>query len=76
MSVLVNDRELASKLKVERAKTDGAQHDEVWDGVYVMSPLPNIEHQLIGARLWQVLDTVVMVPGHGLVPRHDRSRVG
>jgi Uma2 family endonuclease len=66
MPVLVNDPKLASKLKAERARTDGAQHDEVWDGVYFMSPLPNIEHQLIGSRLWLVFDSVIGRPEHGM----------
>ena len=42
------------KLKrlIRRRRRSGAdRYDEVWDGVYVMSPLANFEHQVIGTRL-------------------------
>ena len=66
MPVLVNDPILAAQIRSDREKTDGARHDEVWDGVYVMSPLPNIEHQVLAARLWRIIDAIVEEAGNGL----------
>ncbi len=66
MSVLVLDPEIAGRLLAEREATDGAQHDEVWDGVYVMSPLPNIEHLVISAELWLVFRTVLNETNGGI----------
>ena len=57
--VLVTDLMLADQLRKEREASDGAQHDEMWDGVYVMSPLPNNEHIEICAELWLVFRTVL-----------------
>jgi Uma2 family endonuclease len=66
MPILVNDPALAAQIRSDREKTDGAQHDEVWDGVYIMSPLANIEHQLLAARLWKIIDAIVDEAGNGL----------
>lgn len=57
--VLVTDRILADRLRIEREASDGAQHDEMWDGIYVMSPLPNNEHLEICAELWLVFRTIL-----------------
>lgn len=59
MPVLVNDSALAAQIRSDRAKSDGAQHDEVWEGVYIMSPLPGNEHQTIASLLWLVFHTLV-----------------
>ena len=59
MSVLVNVAELAERLIAERQKTDGAQHDEVWDGVYVMSPIADMEHQWLIAELLLAIQAVL-----------------
>src|SRR4051812_46605222 len=67
MSVLVLDRVLAEEIKARRVEAGSDRWDEVWDGVYVMSPLPNVEHQGIVARLVSVLDTVIGLPGLGQV---------
>jgi Uma2 family endonuclease len=45
MSVLVTDPLLEERLIAERQECDGDRFDEVWEGVYVMAPLPNIDHQ-------------------------------
>ncbi len=67
MSLLINDLELAKRIRADREATDGAKHDEVWDGVYVMSPLPNIEHQLFVNRLERVFIAVVDEPAGDMV---------
>lgn len=78
MSLLVNDLEIARRLRAEREATDGAKHDEVWDGVYVMSPMPNVEHQLLVNRLERVFAAVVdetrgdmVLPGINVSDRVD-----
>jgi Uma2 family endonuclease len=42
-------------------------HDEVWDGEYFMSPVPNDEHQHLVAMLTTAFVETVMAPGLGLV---------
>jgi Uma2 family endonuclease len=42
--------ELASLLR-DRRESGGDRYDEVWDGVYVMSPLADNEHQQLGFDL-------------------------
>lgn len=50
MAVLVLDPDLESHLKAVRREHDADGHDEVWEGVYVMAPLPNDDHQEIQTR--------------------------
>ena len=45
MALLLLDRDEEQRLIRERQKSGGDRYDEVWDGVYVMSPLANLEHQ-------------------------------
>lgn len=45
MDILITDREISAKLLRRRRAWGGDHHDEVWNGVYVMSPLANDEHQ-------------------------------
>ena len=47
MTMLIKDPRLEENLIEARKRTDADRWDEVWDGVYVVSPLPNIEHQEI-----------------------------
>ncbi len=35
----------------QRRRTGGDRYDEVWDGVYVMAPLADNEHQSLGLKL-------------------------
>lgn len=51
MSLLVLDREIARELRADRKARGIDQHDEVWEGVYVMSPIADNEHQEIVAGL-------------------------
>ena len=49
-----------------RSAARGADHfDEVWEGVYVMAPAPNDEHQDIATRLARPLLEVVEDAGLG-----------
>lgn len=45
----------------------GDHHDEVWEGTYMMTPLPNNEHQDFVFELGLVLHEVVGKPGLGVV---------
>lgn len=51
MAVLVLDPDLETDLKSARRESNSDGHDEVWDGLYVMAPLPNDDHQEIQAKL-------------------------
>jgi len=55
MTVLIRDPEMCDRLRSERQSTGLDRWDEVWEGVYVMAPLPNDEHQAIQAKLVGVL---------------------
>ena len=47
MAVMVLDPYVEEQMLAERAGSDGDQYDEVWEGVYIVTPLPNDEHQEI-----------------------------
>ena len=66
MTVLVNDPWVAERVKAERQATDAGRHDEVWDGVYVVSPLANNEHQRLATLFARVFDTVLEETGLGV----------
>jgi Uma2 family endonuclease len=65
MSLLITDPALRKQLIAERRAIGADHHDEVWDGVYVMSPLASDEHQRLVMRLASILDTVIGIPGLG-----------
>jgi Uma2 family endonuclease len=67
MATLVIDPRLESRLIEQRRARGADHHDEVWEGVYVMTPLPNNEHQQIVLRLASILDEVVGEGGTGEV---------
>jgi Uma2 family endonuclease len=50
MAVLVLDPNLESHLKAVRRENNSDGHDEVWEGLYMMAPLPNDDHQEIQSR--------------------------
>lgn len=55
MAVLVTDPDLESDLKAARRESNSDGHDEVWEGLYVMAPLPNDDHQDIQALFLAML---------------------
>ncbi|MEX2171666.1 MAG: Uma2 family endonuclease [Pirellulales bacterium] len=59
MATLILDRELAEKIRLKRAECGGDRWDEVWEGTYVMAPLPNNEHQEFVSKLASILYLVV-----------------
>ena len=67
MPLLVNNAELEEELIADRRARGIDQFDEVWDGVYVMVPLADDEHQEIQARLAIVLGLLVEFTGVGKI---------
>jgi Uma2 family endonuclease len=45
MSMLITDPRISDRLKAERVASGADLYDEVWEGVYVMSPMADDEHQ-------------------------------
>ena len=67
MTTLVMDPRVEKRLIAERQAADGARFDEMWEGVYVMPPMPNNEHQIMATRLGAVGQVVIDWPGLGVV---------
>ena len=67
MAVMVLDPYVEEHILSERAGSEGNQYDEVWEGVYVMTPLPNNDHQEIVAEFTFVLGEVIRRPKLGQV---------
>jgi Uma2 family endonuclease len=67
MSFLILDHDLGERIRAERAANGSDRWDEVWDGVYVMSPLPNNEHQRLVGGLTGVFMITVDWTGLGEV---------
>jgi Uma2 family endonuclease len=67
MAVMVLDPYVENHILSERAASEGNRYDEVWDGVYVMAPLPNNEHQELVYELAYVLGEAVARTGLGRV---------
>lgn len=55
MTLVVNDLSLVERLKTERRQTGADRFDEVWEGVYMMAPLANNEHQELVLELAMAL---------------------
>jgi Uma2 family endonuclease len=64
---MVLDPYVERQILADRAGSDGDQYDEVWEGVYVVTPLPNDEHQEIVSALDSILQEVVGWPQLGKV---------
>jgi Uma2 family endonuclease len=67
MATLILDPRLEDRLKEQRRAWGADRYDEVWEGTYMMAPMPNTEHQQIVTRLVSVLQEVVAGPGRGQV---------
>jgi Uma2 family endonuclease len=59
MAVLIRDPLIEEELLAERRARGLDRWDEIWEGVYVMAPYPNNEHQVIQARFVTILQTIV-----------------
>jgi Uma2 family endonuclease len=67
MAVLVLDPTEQRRLKRERRLSGADRFDEVWNGVYVMAPIANNDHQYLALQLCLAIAGVVKMPDEGLV---------
>src|SRR5215210_581016 len=67
MTVMVLDPAIAERLKAEREASGADRYDEVWEGVYMMAPLADDEHQDLQTQLGAVLQVRVGWTGLGQV---------
>lgn len=67
MATLITDPILEERLLEQRRASGGDKFDEVWDGVYVMSPLADNEHQEIVSGLNTVFQVTITWNGLGVV---------
>ncbi len=66
-TALILDRDISAEIICERRERGIDGFDEVWEGVYVVSPLANLEHQYIASSFTRILIEVVQDPGLGRV---------
>lgn len=59
MPTVVLDLELQQRLQAERAATGADRYDEVWEGTYMMAPMPNDEHQQLVSRFVAIFQDVL-----------------
>ena len=55
MTTMILDTKLEKRLLEERRAWGADKFDEVWEGVYVMAPLPNDEHQNLAGKFCAIL---------------------
>jgi Uma2 family endonuclease len=67
MDILIRDPSTQRAILRQRAKSDSDRWDEVWEGVYVVSPLPNDEHQEIALLLGSIFLHVIQFAKLGKV---------
>ena len=65
MDVIVLDPKEQARLIQQRRDARSDHHDEVWDGDYVLTPLPDNEHQEILWNLTLGFRRMVEARGHG-----------
>ena len=78
MTTMIHDDVLEERLRAERVASGADRYDEVWEGVFMMAPMPNHEHQVLVGRWTRVLDEMVtdsrlgdVVPGVNISDRLD-----
>lgn len=59
MTTLITDPRLEDRLIAERKASGADRYDEVWDGVYVMNPMADMEHQRLASRLVTALSNAL-----------------
>jgi Uma2 family endonuclease len=65
MAATILDPRLEERLIAERRAAGLDRFDEVWDGVYVMAPWPNDDHQKIAGFLQTVFGLLFQLTGLG-----------
>lgn len=64
---IIRDRQVEEELRAARKRSGADRYDEVWEGVTVMSPLADYEHQEIVSNLTILLGVVITWEGLGTV---------
>jgi len=59
MATLVHDPALEKDILTQRRAWGADRYDEVWEGVYVVSPMPNNEHLSIATRIAAVFQSAL-----------------
>jgi Uma2 family endonuclease len=67
MATIIQDRDTERRMIARRRRLGHDKFDEVWNGVYVMAPMANIEHQNVVSGLNTLLDIVIRWPKLGHV---------
>ena len=67
MPMLINDQDTERRMIARRRRLGLDKFDEVWNGVYVMSPMANDEHQDVVSLLNTLLCQVIQLSGQGKV---------
>ena len=67
MTALIADPGVAERIIAERRAQGRDRKDEVWEGVYIVMPDPNVEHQLIVMRLGVAFSAAINAPAGGMV---------
>ena len=67
MVAMIVDSSLEQQLIAQRRGTGADRFDEVWEGIYMMAPMPNTEHQTIVFRLASIFGELVEWQGLGTV---------
>jgi Uma2 family endonuclease len=67
MTAVIADPRLEDRLIADRRAQGLDRWDEVWDGTYMIMPLPNDEHQEIAGGVSGVLTVEIQLKGLGLV---------
>lgn len=67
MTTIIHDADVEKRVQSERAVSGADRYDEVWEGVYMMSPMPNDEHQMIVNAMASILQDMSGWPGLGQV---------
>jgi len=56
--MVAHDIMAEERLRAERAASGADRHDEVWESIHMMAPMPNHEHQLLVGRFTRVLGEI------------------
>ena len=67
MALMILDPQDEQRIKAARVATGADRFDEVWEGVYMMAPLADNEHQFLQARLTRALQDALEAVGPELV---------
>ncbi len=77
-AALVTEPAHIKSLIQDRRERGIDRHDEVWEGVYVMAPAPNNEHQELIGELFYILKLIneegsigKILPGTNVTDQHD-----